>query len=86
MNSAPHFLTFPFYLLLAMLFAGCLPEGYETDAPRSYPVVYLLHGLTGDHTTWYGGTNNDLYGPKGHKGMFMKKMLDTRMCSAWFTP
>ena len=63
-----------------------LPEGYETDAPRSYPVVYLLHGFTGDHTTWYGGTNNDLYGPEDHKGMFMKKMLDTLIQEGFIEP
>ena len=27
-----------------------LPDGY--DAARSYPVIYLLHGLYGDYTDW----------------------------------
>jgi putative tributyrin esterase len=29
-----------------------LPVGYERDAPRRYPVLYLLHGKAGDHTDW----------------------------------
>jgi S-formylglutathione hydrolase FrmB len=28
-----------------------LPAGYETDS-RAYPVLYLLHGFTGDHQDW----------------------------------
>ena len=28
-----------------------MPSGYETDT-RYYPVLYLLHGGGGDHTTW----------------------------------
>jgi len=27
-----------------------LPDGY--DAGKSYPVIYLLHGLYGDYTDW----------------------------------
>jgi len=29
-----------------------LPVGYATQRPRRYPVLYLLHGKTGDHTDW----------------------------------
>ncbi len=29
----------------------CLPEDYETSGER-YPTLYLLHGLTQDHTAW----------------------------------
>ena len=29
-----------------------LPAGYERDAQRRYPVLYLLHGKAGDHTDW----------------------------------
>jgi S-formylglutathione hydrolase FrmB len=29
-----------------------LPAGYERDARRRYPVLYLLHGKAGDHTDW----------------------------------
>lgn len=29
-----------------------IPAGYETDAPKSYPVIYLLHGLYGTHLDW----------------------------------
>jgi enterochelin esterase-like enzyme len=32
-------------------YAVYLPEGYNTSA-RSYPVVYLLHGFSDDHTGW----------------------------------
>jgi len=32
-------------------FAVYLPADYETSS-RSYPVVYLLHGYTDDHTGW----------------------------------
>jgi enterochelin esterase-like enzyme len=28
-----------------------LPDGYEISS-RYYPVLYLLHGLNGDHTDW----------------------------------
>jgi len=29
-----------------------LPAGYAAAAPRRYPVLYLLHGKSGDHTDW----------------------------------
>jgi S-formylglutathione hydrolase FrmB len=29
-----------------------LPVGYPASAPRRYPVLYLLHGKSGDHTDW----------------------------------
>ena len=29
-----------------------IPAGYETDTPKSYPVIYLLHGLYGTHLDW----------------------------------
>jgi len=34
-----------------MKFSIYLPAGYE-NSNRSYPVVYLLHGRTDDHTAW----------------------------------
>jgi S-formylglutathione hydrolase FrmB len=34
-----------------MRFAIYLPAGYESSG-RDYPVVYLLHGRTDDHTAW----------------------------------
>ncbi|MGE5846706.1 MAG: alpha/beta hydrolase [Ignavibacteria bacterium] len=34
-----------------MRFAIYLPSGYESSG-RDYPVVYLLHGRTDDHTAW----------------------------------
>lgn len=29
-----------------------LPPSYDTEPGRYYPVVYLLHGFTGDHNYW----------------------------------
>jgi enterochelin esterase-like enzyme len=29
-----------------------LPPGYDSDAKRRYPVLYMLHGLNGDQGTW----------------------------------
>lgn len=37
-----------------------LPAGYDRDAQR-YPVLYLLHGLTGDYTDWETKTRIDEY-------------------------
>lgn len=36
-----------------------LPEGYDTST-RDYPILYLLHGFTDDHTGWvqYGELEN----------------------------
>jgi S-formylglutathione hydrolase FrmB len=33
-------------------YAVLLPAGYAAAAPRRYPVLYLLHGKSGDHTDW----------------------------------
>jgi len=30
-----------------------LPKSYDTDANRKYPILYLLHGLTGVNTSWF---------------------------------
>lgn len=29
-----------------------LPDGYESETDRRYPVIYLLHGYGGDYTEW----------------------------------
>ena len=29
-----------------------LPKNYDTQVDRTYPVLYLLHGLYGDNTDW----------------------------------
>lgn len=34
-----------------MSYSVYLPPGYN-ESNRSYPVLYLLHGMTGDHTDW----------------------------------
>ena len=56
-----------------------LPEGYEMETSRSYPVLYLLHGFLGDNTTWFGGTVSELYGPEGQKGINIKETLDNEI-------
>ena len=33
-----------------------LPPSYDTEPDRRYPVVYLLHGYTGNHNLWTGGS------------------------------
>ena len=33
-----------------------LPPGYDSDAAKRYPVVYLLHGATSDPKEWLDGT------------------------------
>src|SRR5437867_8621629 len=41
-----------------------LPPSYSKDSARAYPVVYFLHGLNNDHTSWtmdrYGNLQNRL--------------------------
>lgn len=37
---------------LELKIAVLLPEGYDGDAKRRYPVVYLLHGYGGDYREW----------------------------------
>jgi len=39
-----------------MKYRVLLPQGYETSQ-RRYPVLYLLHGLTGDYKDWTTRTN-----------------------------
>jgi len=33
-----------------------LPPSYDAEPDRHYPVVYLLHGYTGNHELWTGGS------------------------------
>ena len=40
----------------AMRYRVLLPEGYDKGL-RRYPVLYLLHGLSGDYTDWTTRTN-----------------------------
>ena len=30
-----------------------LPQSYEVDATRKYPILYLLHGMSGVNTSWF---------------------------------
>ena len=40
-----------------------LPPSYDNGDNLSYPVVYLLHGYTGDHNSWAGGYVGDILYP-----------------------
>jgi len=41
-----------------------LPPSYSKESSRTYPVIYFLHGLNNDHTSWtvdrYGNLQNKL--------------------------
>ena len=37
-----------------------LPKDYKADSDKKYPVIYLLHGYGGNHTTWLKGVKNNL--------------------------
>lgn len=50
-----------------------LPEGYDLDKDRKYPVLYLLHGASGTLDTWTKGYN-------------MKTITDWRMKSGFCLP
>ncbi len=64
-----------------MPFRVVLPVGYgdEGNAAKRYPVIYLLHGLTGNHTNWtdrvklaeYGeAANAIIVTPEGENGWY----------------
>lgn len=44
-----------------------LPAGYDADATTRFPVLYYLHGLTGDETNWT--ENGDLAGAADALGL-----------------
>lgn len=35
-----------------------IPEGYDKNDSKTYPVLYLLHGYSGNETSWIGIKNN----------------------------
>ncbi|WP_159883608.1 alpha/beta hydrolase [Paenibacillus puerhi] len=50
-----HFIPFSFFsgsLFARKVCQVYLPAGYEDGEDNRYPVVYLLHGLNGDETSW----------------------------------
>jgi putative tributyrin esterase len=56
-----------------------LPVDYEASPTTRYPVLYLLHGLTGNYTDWVSKTNVADYAahfpliivmPEGHNGWY----------------
>ena len=38
-------------------YSVALPEDYDTASTTRYPVLYLLHGLTGHYNDWFSRTN-----------------------------
>jgi len=59
-----------------------LPEGYDTT--RTYPVFYLLHGYTGNHTDWVQRTGLRFYArnwpiiiimPNGENSFYMNSVV-----------
>ena len=38
-------------------YSVALPEDYNTSTTTRYPVLYLLHGLTGHYNDWFSRTN-----------------------------
>jgi S-formylglutathione hydrolase FrmB len=43
-----------------------LPSDYATNTQRRYPVLYLLHGLTGDENDWWTRTRLAEYAARYH--------------------
>ena len=43
-----------------------LPAGYSAE--KTYPVLYLLHGIGGDHNEWLGGNPLEVVGTLAGKG------------------
>lgn len=57
-----------------------LPEDYETSSTTRYPVLYLLHGLTGHYSDWIGRTNVADYALKYRMIVVMPEGNDS-----WYT-
>ena len=57
-----------------------LPARYEIDRNKQYPVIYLLHGLTGSYTDWSDRTNLAKYLEKYE---FIVAMPDGK--NGWYT-
>ncbi|MDR1198304.1 MAG: hypothetical protein LBK94_04730 [Prevotellaceae bacterium] len=45
------------YMSQTMKFNLILPAGYNADTDKSYPVLYLLHGMGDDNTSWIAKGN-----------------------------
>jgi S-formylglutathione hydrolase FrmB len=56
------------YMKQTMKFNLILPAGYNTDTDKSYPVLYLLHGMGDDHTSWIA---------KGNAGTTVQQAIKT---------
>lgn len=52
-----------------------LPPGY--DAGKAYPVMYLLHGIGGDHGEWMGGKPDVIVGNLIHAGQAKEMIIVT---------
>lgn len=47
------------------------PSGALMNPPRRYPVLYLLHGLSDDHTIWQRRTSIERYAAQYHLAVVM---------------
>ena len=57
-----------------------LPAGYTTD--KTYPVLYLFHGIGGDHKEWAGGKPDVIIGNLVHTGEAPEMIIVTPNCKA----
>jgi putative tributyrin esterase len=57
-----------------------LPTGYDTARTTRYPVLYLLHGLTGHYSDWVSRTNVADYASEYHLIVVMPEGND-----GWYT-
>ena len=62
-----------------------LPPGYD-DSGKQYPVIYLLHGFTGDYKTWTCSENRGFYWPpvNDFPRQNLNGMLDDMIASGQF--
>ena len=57
-----------------------LPAGYTTE--KEYPVLYLFHGIGGDHNEWKGGKPEVIIGNLVHAGEAPEMIIVTPNCKA----
>ncbi len=57
-----------------------LPHDYTTE--KEYPVLYLFHGIGGDHKEWKGGKPDIIIGNLVHAGEAPEMIIVTPNCKA----
>ncbi|MBQ6716056.1 MAG: esterase family protein [Clostridia bacterium] len=57
-----------------------LPAGYTTE--KEYPVLYLFHGIGGDHNEWKSGKPDIIVGNLVHAGEAPEMIIVTPNCKA----